>query len=219
MNRKQFDLIVFDWDGTLFDSTATIVQAIQAAARDVGVAVPTREQASYVIGMGLHDALRHAVPELPEARYGELAARYRHHYLADEEQLTLFDGAEDLLRALKARGYLLGVATGKSRVGLDRALERTALAPLFDATRTADQTRSKPHPLMLEEILEATGIPKTRALMVGDTTHDMQLARNAGTHAAAVTYGAHGPGPLLEFEPLVCAHSVAELHEWLRTND
>jgi phosphoglycolate phosphatase len=218
VNRNNFDLIVFDWDGTLFDSTATIVTAIQNAARDLSVRVPSREQAAYVIGLGLQDALRHAVPELPESRYMELAMRYRHHYLADEEQLTLFEGAQDMLHALKDAGYMLAVATGKSRLGLDRALATTGLKPLFDITRTADQTRSKPHPQMLEEILEETGAPKLRTLMVGDTTHDMQLAQNAGTHAAAVTYGAHDPAPLLEFSPRVCAHSVPELREWLRLN-
>ncbi len=216
MNRNNFDLIVFDWDGTLFDSTATIVNAIQAAARDLAVTVPSREQAAYVIGLGLQDALRHAVPELPESRYMELAMRYRHHYLADEEQLTLFDGALDLLHTLKQQDYTLAVATGKSRVGLDRALSATGLKALFDVTRTADETRSKPHPQMLEEILDETGVGKRRTLMVGDTTHDMQLAINAGTYAAAVAYGAHDPAPLLEFNPRVCAHSVAELRDWLQ---
>ncbi|MDE2047200.1 MAG: HAD-IA family hydrolase [Betaproteobacteria bacterium] len=216
MNHHRFDLIVFDWDGTLFDSTALIVRAIQESARDVGVGVPTREQASYVIGLGLKDALQHAVPDLPVQRYPELAARYRHHYLQAEHELSLFDGVEALLQELKQQHYLLAVATGKSRVGLNRALDNAALRGVFDVTRTADETQSKPHPQMLDEIVAYVGVDKPRTLMVGDTTHDMQLARNAGTHAAAVAYGAHDPAPLLALDPLVCAHSVAELRDWLR---
>ncbi len=216
MKRDNFDLIVFDWDGTLFDSTALITRAIQESARDVGVSVPSREQAAYVIGMGLKDALQHAVPELPESRYAELAARYKHHYLEGEEGLALFEGVVTLLSELKAADYLLAVATGKSRAGLNRALDHSPLSEMFNTTRTADETRSKPHPQMLLEILDETGASARRTLMVGDTTHDLQLAFNAGAHAAAVAYGAHDPEPLIEMKPLVCVHSVAELHDWLR---
>jgi phosphoglycolate phosphatase len=216
VKRENFDLIVFDWDGTLFDSTALITRAIQESARDVGVSVPSREQAAYVIGMGLKDALQHAVPELPESRYQELAARYRHHYLQGEEGLALFEGVEALLGELKEAGYLLAVATGKSRAGLDRALNNSPLSTMFNVTRTADETRSKPHPQMLLEILQQTGAQAQRSLMVGDTTHDLQLAFNAGAKAAAVAYGAHDPEPLIDMNPLICAHSVPELHEWLR---
>jgi phosphoglycolate phosphatase len=218
VNRARFDLIVFDWDGTLFDSTAHIVRAIQESARDAGAQVPTREQAAYVIGMGLKDALQYAIPELPETRYPELAARYRHHYLNGEESLDLFEGAESLLNELKQAGYKLAVATGKTRDGLNRVLASSALSAQFDITRTADETRSKPHPQMLHEILQVMDIAPTRSLMVGDTTHDLQLAINAGTHAAAVAYGAHDPAPLLALNPLTCAHSVAELREWLMAN-
>lgn len=216
MKRDNFDLIVFDWDGTLFDSTALITRAIQESARDVGVSVPSREQAAYVIGMGLKDALQYAVPELPESRYQELAARYRHHYLLGEEGLALFEGVETLLTELKDAGYLLAVATGKSRAGLDRALINSPLSDMFNTTRTADETRSKPHPQMLLEILKETGASAQRTLMVGDTTHDLQLALNAGAQAAAVAYGAHDPEPLIKMSPLICAHSVAELSDWLR---
>ncbi len=218
MNRARFDLIVFDWDGTLFDSTAHIVRAIQESARDAGARVPTREQAAYVIGMGLKDALQYAIPDLPEARYPELATRYRHHYLNGEESLDLFDGAETMLDELKDAGYLLAVATGKTRDGLNRVLASSSLAGKFDVTRTADETRSKPHPQMLHEILSAMDTAPTRTLMIGDTTHDLQLAINAGTHAAAVAYGAHDPAPLLALNPLTCAHSVAELHAWLKSH-
>jgi phosphoglycolate phosphatase len=215
MQRRRFDLIVFDWDGTLADSTAVIVDAIRAAARDCGVAVPSVEQASYVIGMGLRDALSHAVPELPASRYGELAERYRFHYLRDEQRVSLFDGVPELLDELRARGFRLAVATGKSRAGLDRALASAGLQRLFEVTRTADETRSKPHPLMLEQILDATAAARERSLMVGDTTHDLLLARNAGVAGGAVAYGAHEPQPLIELQPAFCVHSVAQLRQWL----
>jgi phosphoglycolate phosphatase len=218
VRKTNFDLIVFDWDGTLYDSTALITRAIQESARDAGMRVPSREQAAYVIGMGLKDALQYAVPDLPESRYPELAARYRHHYLHGEEALDLFAGAEDLLNELKGAGYTLAVATGKTRQGLNRVLASSTLEAMFDITRTADETRSKPHPQMLLEILSETGLPAQRTLMVGDTTHDLQLAINAGTQAAAVAYGAHDPAPLLALKPLVCAHSVAELRSWLSTH-
>jgi len=212
---RRYDLIVFDWDGTLFDSTALIVEAIQSAARDVGTTVPSRVDAAYVIGMGLQEALQHAVPDFPPERYAELAARYRHHYVAAQHKLVLFDGSLAMLKALKARQHLLGVATGKSRRGLDEALHTAALQGVFDATRTADETRSKPHPLMLQELMAELGVPAERTLMVGDTTHDLQLAANAGTHAVAVSFGAHEPASFESFAPHFVAHSTAELHAWL----
>ncbi|HEU4458646.1 MAG TPA: HAD-IA family hydrolase [Methylibium sp.] len=212
---RRYDLIVFDWDGTLFDSTALIVRAIQAAARDLGTPVPTDAQASWVIGMGLQEALQHAVPEFPRERYAELAQRYRHHYFAAQHELVLFDGTLAMLHALKARQHLLAIATGKSRRGLDEALHSVALHGLFDASRTADETASKPHPLMLQELMAETGARAERTLMVGDTTHDLQLAANAGTDAVAVSFGAHEPASFASFAPRFVAHSTAELHGWL----
>lgn len=218
MRPKQFDLIAFDWDGTLFDSTALIVRSIQGAARDLGLAVPTVEQASYVIGMGLHDALAHAVPGLDPARYPELGQRYRHHYFAAQHEVTLFAGTLEMLHELKSRHHWLTVATGKSRRGLDAALEVVELQGLFDGSRTADETAGKPNPLMLEELMREFGAEPERTLMIGDTTHDLQLARNAGTAAVGVSYGAHDHATFAEFEPLFIAHSVAELHAWLAAN-
>jgi phosphoglycolate phosphatase len=211
----KFDLVVFDWDGTLFDSTALIARCIQAACRDLGVAVPSDAQAAFVIGLGLQDALQTAVPDLPVARYGELGRRYREHYFAEQHAIGLFDGALDLLKALKARGHGLAVATGKSRRGLDEALRHTELHGLFDHTRTADETASKPHPQMLLELMAAHGTEPERTLMIGDTTHDLQMAANAGTPAVAVAYGAHEPARFAELKPLHVAHSMAELHAWL----
>jgi phosphoglycolate phosphatase len=212
---RQFDLIVFDWDGTLFDSTALITRSIQAACADLGTTVPSDRDASYVIGMGLAEALQYAAPDLPRERYPELGNRYRHHYFARQHEIVLFDGTVAMLQALKARHHWLGVATGKSRRGLDDALASVQLNSLFDATRTADETASKPDPRMLLELMRELGVDPERTLMVGDTTHDLQLAANAGAARVGVSYGAHDPQSFTEFAPLHVAHSVADLHAWL----
>ena len=212
---KRYDLIVFDWDGTLFDSTALIVRCIQAACRDVGAAVPSDAQAAYVIGLGLDDALRSAVPDLPRERYRDLGLRYRHHYLSSQHELSLFEGTLPMLHALRARRHLLGVATGKSRRGLDEALHTSQLKGLFDATRTADETASKPDPRMLRELMEELDVAPERTLMIGDTTHDLLLGLNAGTAVLAVSYGAHEREAFDVHGPLAVVHSTAELHDWL----
>jgi phosphoglycolate phosphatase len=215
---RRFDLIAFDWDGTLFDSTALITRCIQDACRDVGVAVPSDADAAYVIGLGLHDALRHAAPGLPPERYPELGARYRHHYLARQDDLVLFAGTLQMLADLRARNHWLAVATGKSRRGLDHVLDQSGLRPLFDATRTADETQSKPHPQMLLELMREFGVEPERTLMIGDTTHDLQLAANAGAPRVGVSFGAHDHASFQAFEPLYVAHSTRELHDWLLSN-
>ena len=212
---RQFDLIVFDWDGTLFDSTALIVQCIQAAAADVGADVPSDAQAAYVIGMGLVEALKLAVPGLATEHYPALAQRYRHHYFRRQHELSLFAGTLDMLHALKARQHRLGVATGKSRRGLDEALHTVQLRGLFDATRTADETTSKPHPRMLLELMAELGCAAERTLMVGDTTHDLQLAANARAASVAVSFGAHEREAFEAYTPRFVAHSTAELLDWL----
>ena len=214
-NARRFDLIAFDWDGTLFDSTRLIARCIQAACADVGTTVPSDRDASYVIGLGLADALRHAAPDLAHDRYGDLAQRYRHHYLASQDDIVLFEGTLEMLDALKARNLSLAVATGKNRRGLDEALRRSTLGGYFAATRTADETASKPDPLMLHELMRELGCAPERTLMVGDTTHDLQLAANAGTASVAVGYGAHDAEAFAAFGPLHVAHSMAELHAWL----
>lgn len=212
---RRFDLIAFDWDGTLFDSTALITRCIQEACRDLGLAVPSDTDASYVIGLGLHDALKHAAPGLPPERYPELGRRYRHHYLAHQDDLVLFDGTLEMLQALKARNHWLAVATGKGRQGLDHALAQSQLGALFDATRTADETASKPHPRMLLELMAVFGVDPSRTLMIGDTTHDLQLAVNAGAHRVGVSFGAHDHESFEPFSPLFVAHSTRELQDWL----
>lgn len=213
--QRRFDLIVFDWDGTLFDSTALIVRCMQSACADLGVAEPSDAVASHVIGLGLTEALQHAVPGLPASRYPELGQRYRHHYFERQHELVLFPGTLEMLQALKARNHWLAVATGKSRRGLDEALQTVQLHGLFDATRTADETAGKPHPRMLLELMAAIGTPPGRTLMVGDTTHDLLLARNAGTASVGVSFGAHAPDAFAGFGPLHVAHSTADLADWL----
>jgi phosphoglycolate phosphatase len=212
---RRFDLIVFDWDGTLYDSTALIVRCIQDACRDLDVVVPSDAAAAYVIGLGLQDALRHAVPDLAEARYPELGQRYRHHYFARQHELSMFPGTLEMLQALKARHHWLAVATGKGRRGLDEALAHAQLKGLFDGTRTADETASKPDPRMLNELMREFGAEPERTVMIGDTTHDLQLAVNAGTPRVAVSYGAHEHEAFADFAPLTIAHSTRELCDWL----
>ena len=214
----RYSLIVFDWDGTLIDSTGGIVDCIQEAARDLGLPVPERQAASQVIGLGLHDSLRMAVPTLPETRYQEFAEAYRRHFLARQGAMTLFPGVRELLQALLLAGHRIAVATGKSRRGLDHALESTALRRYFAATRCADETDPKPHPAMLLELMQQLAIEPGRALMVGDTSHDLEMARSAGVDAVAVAYGAHPGDALRELAPRACVESVAELRAWLTTN-
>ncbi len=218
MTPRRFDLIAFDWDGTLFDSTTIIARCIQAAVRDVGGKEPTFEAASYVIGMGLMQALAHAAPDVPKELYPKLGDRYRHHYFAIQHEISLFEGALPLLAALKARGHLLVVATGKSRRGLDEALRTVELAGVFDASRTADQTAGKPDPLMLRELMAEFDVPPERTLMIGDTTHDLQMALNAGCPSVGVSYGAHDHAVFDALQPLYVAHSVTQLHDWLLAN-
>ncbi len=218
MRSRQFDLIAFDWDGTLFDSTAIIARAIQSAVRDVGGTVPSDREASYVIGMGLMQALAHAAPDVPQSLYPQLGERYKHHYSQQQHELVLFEGVLPLLAELKSRQHWLTVATGKSRVGLDEALRSVALQGVFDGSRTADETAGKPHPLMLNELMRQFGVAPERTLMIGDTTHDLQMALNAGCASLGVSYGAHEPDAFHALRPRFVAHSVRELHDWLSEN-
>lgn len=214
---SKYDLVIFDWDGTLVDSTGLIARSLQQACRDVGCAVPTEEEALFVIGLNMADTFRRVVPELDEEGRRRLAERYRFHFLAGEHGAPLFDGVREMLADLRGQGRRLAVATGKARRGLDRALAATGLAPWFEATRCADEGFAKPHPGMLLMLLDVTGVEPGRALMVGDTTHDLELAANAGVDAVAVTYGAHGEA-LLETRPARARlGSVAELHRWIAT--
>ena len=216
--NRQFDLIAFDWDGTLYDSTQIIVRCIQAAVKDVGGTAPTDEAAAYVIGLGLMQALAYAAPDVPQDKYPLLGERYRHHYQLHAHDLSLFDGVLPMLQMLKARGYLLAVATGKSRPGLDESLQTVQLQGVFDASRTADKTAGKPDPKMLHELMAELETTAQRTLMVGDTTHDLQMALNAGCLSLGVSYGAHSPQAFAVLKPLHIAHSVQDMHDWLLEN-
>lgn len=200
------------------DSAAAIVSSIQASCRDLGLPVPDRATASHVIGLGLKDALTYAAPQLAPEDYGKMAERYRHHYLAQDAELTAFAGVEEMLTGLSDDGFLLAVATGKSRTGLDRVLRATGFSKFFSASRCADETFSKPHPAMLLELMDQFGTGHERTLMIGDTTHDLQMAANAGVAGLGVSYGAHPKPQLTALQPLACVDDVGELSTWLKAN-
>ena len=215
---RRYDLIVWDWDGTIMDSTPTIVHCIQQACRDLGFKEPDDTLASSVIGLGIQDSLRRAVPWIEPRHFQQLTDRFRYHYLAKDHELDLFAGIRELLEELRADQFLLGVATGKSRVGLNRSLNHHQIGHLFHETRTADESFSKPHPAMLLELSDMTQVPTRRMLMIGDTTHDLDMAANAGVDAVAVTYGAHPPDTLKASPSLVHVDDVAQLSQWLKAN-
>jgi phosphoglycolate phosphatase len=210
-----YPLIVFDWDGTIIDSAATIVECIREASRDLGLQVPERSRASHVIGLGLHDAMKLAVPDLAPARYPEFVASYRTHFLAREDSMGLFAGMRELLSML-SENRLLAIATGKSRKGLERALAATGVGTCFSASRCADETNPKPDPAMLFELMEELNTPARQVLMIGDTSHDMEMARAAGVDALAVSYGAHPEQGLMACGPRGCVPSVGALRAWLK---
>ena len=213
---RNYRLVVFDWDGTLLDSAGAIVACMQAAAIDLGLLPPDEKAARQVIGLGLHDALSQAMPGVPAREYPRIAERYRHHYLAKDHELSLFSGARELVEELSGGGCLLGVATGKSRLGLNRALEVSGLRSYFHATRCADECSSKPAPDMLREIMDELDTVPGQTLMIGDTTHDLQMAKNAGVGALAVGHGAHAREALQAERPLGLFDELGQLAEWLR---
>ena len=215
---RRYELVVFDWDGTLMDSTAAIASCIQAAAADLNLPVPDRERASHVIGLGLKDALSYAVPQLKEADYGLMTERYRYHFLTRGADVPLFEGTVEMLQGLRERGHVLGIATGKSTAGLERSLLATGIKPLFDATRCADRCSPKPAPDMLLELMDELGIGRESTLMIGDPSHDLQMAAHAGVDALAVCHGAHAREVLLRCQPRACLADTAELTEWLQQN-
>ena len=217
MNHTAMRLIVFDWDGTLMDSEAKIVGSLRAAGKDLGLEALDDDTLRNVIGLGLKESIETLYPYAELATQRDFADRYRYHFLsANREVSTFFNGALSLLQGLHLQGFLLGIATGKSRRGLDRALKEHDCGHLFHASRCADETFSKPHPQMLLEIMDELDVPPAETLMIGDTEYDLLMARNAGVAAAAVSYGAHERERLLEYRPLACAGDVEELTAWLR---
>jgi phosphoglycolate phosphatase len=215
---RQFDLLIFDWDGTLMDSAGVIVDSIQRACVDIGLAAPSDRASRLIIGLGLIQALQTLLPDLPADDYPRLVERYRHHYLGRDDAIPLFDGVADGIGQLHARGFQLAVATGKSRHGLERALASSGLGERFVATRCADQTHSKPHPAMVLELIEELGADPARTLVIGDTSHDLLMASNAGVASLGVTYGAHEADDLHPHAPLALMNSFAEVHAWLNAN-
>ena len=213
-----YSLIVFDWDGTLMDSTAGIVACMQDASRDMGLEVPSRARASHTIGLGLADALQFAVPDLPASGYRQFAEHYRRHFQARSDAMDLFPGVQAMLGRLQAGGRKLAIATGKSRKGLDHALQACRLQAYFTATRCADETAPKPHPAMLHELMSELSLSPQALLMIGDTSHDLEMAASAGVDAIAVTYGAHPEDSLRARTPRSVVGSVAELEAWLTTH-
>ena len=214
--NKPFELIVFDWDGTLMDSAARIVSCVRGAARDLGLSPPTEDAIRDIIGLGLGEAVRALFPAAGEGLVQQVIERYRHHFLyADRTPTELFPGAREVLEQLAGQGYLMAVATGKGRQGLDKVLAETGLGELFHATRCADESLSKPHPEMLQQILDELGVEAADTLMVGDTEYDLQMAANAGVPHLAVGYGAHPVERLLQHGPLGCLDAITELPPWL----
>jgi len=215
---KRYDLIVFDWDGTLMDSTGLIARCIQWAAEDLTLQVPDEQAAKQIIGLGLQDSTRQLFPDLSDADQLRFATRFRHHYIVRDHEAPLYEGVRDMLADLKREDRFMAVATGKPRAGLARSFEHTRLGAYFDFTRCADEGFPKPHPDMLERLMAFTGTEPHQAIMIGDTTHDLQLAANAGVDSVAVGYGAHDRTAFAAFQPRVICDSVPDLHRWLKNN-
>jgi phosphoglycolate phosphatase len=211
-----FRLLVFDWDGTLMDSIGTIVACTQATIRDLDLGELPEKTIRGMIGLGLRETIETLSPGCDEARFGHILEQYREHWHSTYRDMPLlFSGVGELLRDLAGAGYLLAVATGKSRRGLDYALDQTGLREIFHATRTVDEAFSKPHPKMLLDLLDELGVAPREAVMIGDTTYDLEMARSARTHAVGVCSGGHGREELLELEPLACLDQVVDLRPWL----
>jgi phosphoglycolate phosphatase len=216
MSLPAFRLLVFDWDGTLMDSIATIIACTQAAVRDLGLEPPADAAVRATIGLGLKDSMQRFYPEFDDRLFEPLIERYRQHWLGSfRDEPFLFEGAQDTLRALSAQGFLMAVATAKGRRGLDRELERTGLAPYFHATRTVDEAPSKPHPGMLLGLMEELGARPQETLMIGDTRWDLEMAQNAGTYGLGVLTGSQLQVELETCAPLACLPSVREVPAWL----
>jgi len=214
----RFDLIIFDWDGTIMDSTGLIADCIQLAAREMALPVPSRDEAKSIIGLGINDSVKRLFPQLSSAEQTQYALTYRKHFVARDHEAPLYDGIRELLADLAMPERFLAVATGKPRAGLERAFGHTGIKSHFHYSRCADEGFPKPHPDMLMKLMEFTSVEPERVLMIGDTTHDLELAQNAGVRAVAVTYGAHRREHLEPHPAEVVVDSVAELTAWLKNH-
>lgn len=219
MSRRRYRLVVFDWDGTLMDSAQKIVNCFRAAALDTGLPAPEPERVRDIIGLGLREALVELFPDADEAALARVGSSYRDHFVErDQTAMNLFPGVMEGLNTLKSERFVLAVATGKARRGLDRVLDETGTRHLFDTTRCVDEAQSKPHPRMLLDILAETGVGPRESLMVGDTTFDLRMAAAAGMDALAVGYGAHAVSPLRQENPVGCLNEFNEVVQWIREN-
>jgi len=216
MKRSSYQLLIFDWDGTLMDSEARIVACARAAAEDIEIRVPSKASVRNIIGLGLKEAFEVLFPEYDSEVMERFVDRYRHYFLhVDKTPSALFDGVEQMLEQLQQRDYLLAIATGKGRPGLDKVLDETQLGGYFHSTRTADETFSKPNPEMLFQILNELGVEASDALMIGDTEYDLQMATNARMPSLAVSYGVHEIERLLQHDPVTSVDSIEQLEGWL----
>lgn len=217
--KRRYSLLVFDWDGTLVDSERKIVASAQAAIEALNLPQPGADSIRNIIGLGLREAIEVLFPSRDEEFHGRFVEYYRHHFLENGEHSTaFFPGAIETLYSLKAEGYILAVATGKSRRGLARELSSSGLTDVFDGTRCADEAFSKPHPRMLQDIMDDLSVDAHETVMIGDTEYDLEMAKSAGTHGIGVSYGVHGRERLLRFDPIVCLDTITELPEYLRIN-
>lgn len=211
-------LFIFDWDGTLSDSKAKITRSMQLAAQDLGWEPLADYLIHNIIGLGLPEAILHLYPDVAQAERAELRDRYAANFirLEDEKASDFFPAVHETLATLRSQGHLLAVATGKSRKGLDRVLATHGLVDYFDATRCADETASKPSPLMLEELLQHFNMPVEDAVMIGDTEFDMEMARCIDMPRIAVSYGAHHPDRLHPYKPELCVDNIDRILQWHR---
>ena len=214
---KQFDLIVWDWDGTLADSTGMIANAVRNAAASVGLPPISLEAASSIIGLGLKEAINTLYADISLENAQALAAQYRANYYASADDVALFEGATDAIKTLSEQGFKLAVATGKGRRGLNMALEKSGLKSYFQATRTVDECFSKPNPQMLHELMDDLDVPAARTLMIGDTSYDLQMAQNAGVRSVGVSYGAQPQADWQHLAPVQQFHDFSSLSSWLLT--
>ena len=213
---KPYSLLIFDWDGTLMDSAAHITRCMSNAIAHVGAESRSDAQIRDIIGLGLDEAVQQLYPDATPHLCRDIVHEYRQEFLVRSTHGSeLFAGARETLMQLRQQGYDLAIATGKSRRGLDKVLAETNLAPYFPITRCADETRSKPHSQMLEEILTDFNAKPSDALMIGDSEYDLLMANNLKMDALAVSYGVHSLQRLLQYQPRGYVHSVADIPQWL----
>ncbi len=220
MSKKKYNLLVFDWDGTLMDSAARIVDSLTLAIEQADLPTRAASQLRHIIGLGLNEAIDHLYPEGINSDQRQLLIQsYRHQFLdANKTPAPLFDGVAEMLETFSEQGYCLAVATGKSRAGLNRALTNTGFQSLFPVSRCADESGSKPHPAMLNEILGEYNLIPSQALMIGDTAFDIEMAHRASVDAVAVTHGAHSRQQLVQAQPLAMLDQINQLPLWLNQN-